>query len=435
MTRLFFKGGVHPPERKVTAPLPLETAPPPALAVVPLQQHLGKPAKPIVKKKEKVLRGQIIGEADGFISANIHAPISGTVKSVEPRRHPVGAYVEAVVIESDGEDQAAEFQALDPEQATPEIIRERVRDAGVVGMGGAAFPTAVKISPPEGKSIDTLIINGCECEPYLTADHRLMLEAGEKIVRGASLLHRVLGSKRWIMAIEDNKPDAVTAMEKTVSSFGGEVAVPHVKYPQGAEKQLIKACLGREVPSAGLPLDVGVVVQNVGTAAAVFDAVASGVPLLERVVTVAGDGIREKKNLMARVGTLFKDLVEFCGGAREETFKVVMGGPMMGISQFTLEVPVVKGTSGLLFLTREEAGDPVLQPCLRCGKCIEACPMVLVPSEVSKAVEKGLYDLAESLNILDCIECGCCAYTCPANRYIVQNIKRGKIEVLANRKK
>jgi electron transport complex protein RnfC len=435
MAGLFFKGGVHPPERKTTAPLPIENVPLPALVVVPLRQHLGKPAKAVVKKKDKVLRGQVIGEADGFVSANIHAPVSGTVKTVEPRRHPVGAYVESVVIESDGADEAAEFTSLDPEAATPDEIRARVRDAGIVGMGGAAFPTAVKISPPKEKPIDTLILNGCECEPYLTADHRLMLDQGEKIVRGAALLQKALGCSRWIIAIEDNKPDAVEAMEKLAPPLGGEVAAPYVKYPQGAEKQLIKAVLGREVPSAGLPMDVKVVVQNVGSAAAVFDAVAHGLPLLERVLTVTGEGIAEKKNLMARIGTSFEHITAFCGGAKGDVYKVLMGGPMMGMAQFTLDVPVVKGTSGILFLTREEAGDPELQPCLRCGRCVDACPMGLVPAEISKSVMKGIFDRAEELNVLDCIECGCCAYTCPAHRYLVQNIKRGKAGVLANRKK
>ncbi|MHC4597469.1 MAG: electron transport complex subunit RsxC [Planctomycetota bacterium] len=434
MARLFFKGGVHPPERKTTAPLPIETVPIPGLAVIPLQQHLGKPAKPVVKKKDKVLRGQVVGEADGFVSANIHATVSGTVKTVEPRRHPVGAYVESVVIESDGEDAPAEFTPLDPEAATPDDIRARVRDAGIVGMGGAAFPTAVKITPPKEKPIETLILNGCECEPYLTADHRLMLDEGEKIVRGASLLLKVLGATRWLIAIEDNKPDAIEAMQRLAPSMGGEVVALHVKYPQGAEKQLIKAVLGREVPSGGLPMDVKVVVQNVGSAAAVFDAVAHGAPLLQRVLTVTGEGIARKKNLMARIGTPFQDIVDFCGGMKEDVFKVLMGGPMMGMAQFTLDVPVVKGTSGILFLTRDEAGDPGLQPCLRCGKCVDACPMGLVPAEISKSVMKGLFDRAEDLDVLDCIECGCCAYTCPAHRYLVQNIKRGKAEVHARRK-
>jgi electron transport complex protein RnfC len=293
----------------------------------------------------------------------------------------------------------------------------------------------VKISPPKEKPIDTLILNGCECEPYLTADHRLMLEQPEKIVKGAALIRKALGCERMIMAVEDNKPDAVRALEKHVSDAGGEMAVPHVKYPQGAEKQLIKACLNREVPSGGLPMDVKVVVQNVGTAAAVYDAVADGLPLIERVMTVTGDAIRDRKNLLVRIGTPFQNIHDFCGGTVGEVFKVVMGGPMMGMSQFTLDVPVVKGTSGLLFLTRDEAEESPLQPCLRCGKCVEVCPMGLVPSEISKSVEKGLFDRAEALNILDCIECGCCAYTCPAHRYIVQNVKRGKMEVLAKRKK
>jgi electron transport complex protein RnfC len=357
------------------------------------------------------------------------------VAAVEPRRHPGGGYVDAVVIDSDGEDKPAEFQGLDPEKATPDEIRAKVKEAGLVGMGGAAFPTSVKIAPPKDKPIDTLILNGCECEPYLSADHRLMLEETEKFLRGGALLRKALGCARWIVAVEDNKPDAVEAIRRAMGTLGGEIAVPHVKYPQGAEKQLIKAVLGREVPSGGLPLDVGVVVQNVGTAAAVFDAVAKGLPLIDRVLTVSGMGIRQRKNVRARIGTSFREVAEFCGGLAGEVRKVVMGGPMMGIAQFTLDEPVIKGTSGLLFLTAEEAEDPPPDVCLRCGRCLDVCPMNLVPGELAKAVDKEQWDRAEALNVLDCIECGCCAYVCPGHRYMVQNFKRGKLEVMARRKK
>jgi electron transport complex protein RnfC len=433
--RMFFKGGVHPTESKDAAHLAIETVPPPAQVVIPLQQHLGKPAKAVVQKGAEVLRGQKVGDADGFVSATVHASVSGTVAAIEPRRHPGGGYVESVIIDSDGADKPVEFQPLDPEKATPDEIKARIREGGLVGMGGAAFPTSVKISPPKDKPIDTLILNGCECEPYLSADHRLMLERPEDILRGGALLRKVLGCATWIVAIEDNKPDAIEAMRRSMGSLGGEIAVLHVKYPQGAEKQLIQAVLGREVPSGGLPMDVRVVVQNVGTAAAAFDAVARGVPLIERVLTVSGRGIRTKKNVKARIGTSFRDVAAFCGGLSGEVRKVVMGGPMMGIAQFTLDEPVIKGTSGLLFLTPEEAEDPQPEVCLRCGRCIEVCPMNLVPGEIAKAVDKGNWDRAEALNVLDCIECGCCAYICPGHRYMVQDFKRGKLEVAARKKK
>ncbi len=435
MGALWFKGGAHPPESKSAASRPVETVPPPALAVIPLSQHLGKPARAIVAKKDAVLRGQQIGEAQGMISAAVHSSVSGTVKEVGPARGPLGTFVECVFVESDGRDQAAESKGCSPDSLSPAEIIERVKAAGIVGMGGATFPTHVKLSPPPGKKIDCLIVNGCECEPCLSADHRLMLEKTEEILAGAGLFRKALGVARTVVAVEDNKPDAAAALMQRAGQHGVEVSVLRVKYPQGAEKQLIKALLGREVPSGGLPMDVGVVVQNVATCKAARDAVVEGKPLYERIVTVAGSAAARPGNFLVRIGTPFSEVVAFSGGTRAKVEKIVSGGPMMGLAQSTLNLPVTKGTSGILLLAADEARPAKMYPCLRCGRCIEACPMGLRPSVISSTVEAGRFGDLEDLDILDCIECGCCAYECPSARRIVQNVKRGKAELAKIRRK
>jgi electron transport complex protein RnfC len=399
------------------------------LAVVPLSQHLGRPARALVKKKDKVLRGQRIGEAEGFISAHVHSPVSGKVKDVALMRGGLGTHVACVVITSDGKDEAAEAAGADWEALSAGEIRDRVKEAGVVGMGGATFPTHVKLSPPEGKTITELVLNGCECEPYLTADHRVMLERTADVVLGTRILQKALGVTRAFIALEDNKSDAGKALREAAAGTGVEVAELHVKYPQGAEKQLIRALFDREVPSGGLPMDVGVVVQNVGTAVAVKEAVVDGRPLTERILTVSGAAAAGPKNLLVRVGTSFREVVAFAGGTKTTVHKIISGGPMMGFAQPTLDVPVTKGTSGILLFTEAEARIFRTYPCLRCGRCFDVCPMKLRPALLSQTAEAGRWEDLESLDVFDCIECGCCAWECPAHRRIVQNVRRGKAEV------
>ncbi len=438
-TLTFPAGGVHPPESKqYTEHKPIEDAPLPRRAIVPLQQHIGAPCDPLVKAKETVCVGQCIGEPKGFVSAPIHAPISGTVSAVAEMPHPLGREIRSVVIDSDGEDRWCDeiVETEDFLSLSPAELKAKILEAGIVGMGGATFPTHVKLSPPEEKPIDTVIVNGVECEPFLTADHRLMLERPEEIVGGLEILMKVLSVKQGAIGIEMNKPDAIDVLTRATADK------PHitvyslkVKYPQGAEKQLIKAILGREVPSGGLPMDVGVVVQNVGTASAVFRAVRYGIPLIERITTVTGPGIAEPKNVRVRVGTPFSDLIEFCGGLLGKAGKVISGGPMMGMAQYSLDVPVIKGTSGILLFRDQDLRLTDSNPCIRCGKCITACPMKINPSSLGVYVEAGVMDELEVHHVLDCIECGSCAFICPAGRPLVHLVRYGKAEVLAQKKK
>jgi len=432
-----FRGGVHPPEVKVTAEVAITTIDLPERVIIPLSQHTGAPSVPLVKVGDEVRVGTKIGEADGFISVPVHASISGKVVSISDHPHPLGKPMPAIEIEGDGKDEWIDLSGWkDLIDASPEEIRRAVREAGIVGLGGAAFPTHVKLSPPEGKSIDTVILNGAECEPYLTADHRLMLEHADEIVEGLKVIMRVLGASRGYIGIERNKPDAIEKMsEKVRGEASIEVFDLKVKYPQGAEKQLIKAITGREVPCGGLPMDVGCLVQNVGTAFAIYEALKSGKPLVERVLTVSGSAARGKGNFLVRIGTTFAHVIDQAGGMTDGCAKIIMGGPMMGIAQHTTQVPVVKGTSGIVLLSDEEVyrGEP--GPCLRCGKCVDHCPMRLVPNEIARLVEKGRIDDAQSYGLLDCMECGVCAYVCPSKINHVHLIKVGKAEVIARRKK
>ncbi|HNY65349.1 MAG TPA: electron transport complex subunit RsxC [Deltaproteobacteria bacterium] len=423
-----FKGGVHPPEEKaLVRDKAIETFPLSPLYHVLVQQHLGAPARPIVKAGDQVKKGQVLTEPMGFVSVPVHAPTSGRVRDVGKMVHPVtGLLSPCIVIEADGNDEWADGLPLerDPFSMAKDEFLEAIRNAGIVGMGGATFPTHVKLSPPEGKSIDTLIINGVECEPYLSSDHRLMLEEPEKVIKGTKVAMRVLGLDRAVIAIEGNKPDAVRVMkEKAPREI--QVSSLAVKYPQGSEKQLIKALTNREVPSGGLPMDVGTVVQNAGTAAAIWDACSSGIPLIERITSVTGRGVRDPKNIRVRVGTVVRDVIEFCGGL-EGAAKIIFGGPMMGIAQFTQEIPVMKGTSGILVLTEKDTNISDYSACISCGRCVEACPMGLIPSTLSKLGERGMWEEASKIGLMDCIECGCCTYVCPARRPIVHFIKHLK---------
>lgn len=438
-----FRGGVHPEEGKhLTEHKSVEVLAPGREFIVPLSMHIGAPATPIVAVGDEVRKGQKIAEPGGFVSVPVHSPVNGVVKKIELFPHPVSGEGMAVLIErkEDDSDEWIDTVAFDEKymELSDDEIRERIREAGLAGLGGATFPTHVKLTPPKEKKIDTLIINGAECEPYLTADHRLMLEYPEEIIRGVEIIARVLHVQKTYIGIENNKMDAVSILRKQLDSMGKNsieiVALP-VKYPQGAEKQLIKAILGREVPVGGLPMDVGVVVSNVGTAKAVYDAVAWRKPLISRVVTVTGDAIKEPKNVEIRIGTRFSEVVEYCGGLTEEAEKVIMGGPMMGIAQHSLEVPVVKGTSGILVLSRKLAHQPKEDPCILCGRCVDVCPMGLLPTTLARLAQFDRLEEAEQKGILACIECGSCSYICPSNRYLVHYIRFGKKKIMAKRKK
>ena len=433
-----FEGGVHPPHsKKSTEASSIEVMPPPKTVVIPLQQHIGAPCKVCVKVKDEVKRGQVIGTAGGFVSAPVHSSISGKVKKVELRPHIAGGEVMAVVIESDGKDEAVDFNGVkDYKSLSPQKLREIVMKAGIVGMGGAAFPTHVKITPPPGEKCDVVILNGAECEPYLTSDHRVMVEHGDDIIAGLEILMQVLEAEKGIIGIEDNKPDAIKVLSELVEDKPSITVLPlKVKYPQGAELQLIKAALNREVGPGKLPIHEGVVVQNVGTAAAIFDAVKNGKPLYERVVTITGNSIAEPKNLLIRVGTSFKDVLEYCGGFYPPPGKIISGGPMMGTAIKNLEVSVIKATSGILCLSESFVDSDPYSNCIKCARCVDACPMFIVPSILGNTIEFMNYEKAEALHVMDCKECGCCTFVCPAKRPLVHWFKFAKAKIVAAKRK
>jgi electron transport complex protein RnfC len=443
-----FRGGVHVPENKHwTSEKPIEAMPLPRRVIVPLLQHTGAPCEPLVKEGDEVEAGQKIGEAKAFISAPVHASISGKVSSVGPMPHPVvPSQVNSVVIENEGEPSGGQWPETSRwEDLDKEEIKSRIKEAGIVGLGGAAFPTHVKLSPPPEKNIDTFILNGVECEPYLTNDHRMMMERWKEIIGGMRIILKVLGVSKAYVGIELNKPDAIQLMRAKLAEIAGaagaaakngariEVVPLKIKYPQGAEKQLIKAILNREVPSGGLPFDVGVVVQNVGTAFAVYEAVVKGKPLIERVLTVSGDAVKEPKNVLVRIGTTFSAVIEYCGGlGADGDRKVIMGGPMMGLAQYTLEAPVIKGTSGILVIKKavsREKGDY----CIKCGRCVDVCPVYLMPYRIGDYAEKDNFAMADNYGVKDCIECGCCGYVCETGRPLVQLFKYAKINLRAKK--
>ena len=428
-----FSGGVHPADNKqLTAHKPTVSAAIPKRAVIPLSQHIGAPAKPLVVIGQEVKKGEKIAESGGFVSAPVHASISGKVTALGNFPHILGADLPSVVIESDGKDEwvAGLRETSDYRLLSPDELKKMVMEAGIVGMGGATFPTHVKLAPPKEKPIELVILNGAECEPYLTSDHRLMLERPTEIVEGLKILMRILNVNKGYIGIEANKPDAIASMTKAAAGSPEIKVWPlKVKYPQGAEKMLIKAISGKTVPAGGLPMDVGVVVQNVGTAEAIYNAVRYGKPLIERYVTVTGRGVKDPKNFLVRIGTPFSQLIEEAGGLTDTSAKVISGGPMMGMSQYTLDVPVIKGTSGITVLTGAEVSVKSHGPCIRCGRCIDACPMMLQPSLIGIYIEKGHYEDAKGYNLMDCFECGSCSFVCPANRPMVQWVKKAKKEL------
>ncbi|MBP2033717.1 electron transport complex protein RnfC [Clostridium algifaecis] len=425
-----FRGGVHPDgSKKYTANKPIEIAPIPDKVFIPVRQHIGAPASPVVQKGDLVKKGQLIAKSGGFVSSNVHASISGKVLDVGDYPHPNFGMCTSIVIENDGKDEWEEGIPTSRkfEDLSENEIMDIIKEKGIVGMGGATFPTHVKLSPPKDKTVDTFILNAAECEPYLTADHRAMLEYDDKIVSGVKIVEKLLKPKKCYVGIEDNKPDAIENMKKAFSGTGVEVVGLPTKYPQGAEKMLIKVLTGKEVPSGGLPVDVGVVVQNVGTVIAISDAVERNIPLIQRITTVSGGAIKEPKNILVRIGTTFEEVIKFCGGFSKDPVKLITGGPMMGFALSNLDVPVIKGVSGILAISKEDANTGEESPCIRCGRCINACPMGLNPSMLSILGQNDLYEEAkEDYNLLDCIECGSCVFTCPAKRNIVQYIKYSK---------
>jgi Na+-translocating ferredoxin:NAD+ oxidoreductase subunit C len=452
--KTFNRGVFLPHFKKFSEEKAITTISLPKEVVIPLHQHTGAPCHAVVKVGDKVKTGQKIGESDAFVSAYIHASVDGTVTAVEPRPYFTGSDVESVVIAVDEEQTEPKWKKRDTAKLSADEIKAAVKEAGIVGMGGAAFPTHVKLSPP--RSIDAVIINACECEPFLTCDHRMMVEDVDSLVEGTKLIARAVGAPKIIFGVETNKPDGIEALNlKIAGDSAMEVVALDVKYPQGAEKQLIKAAMDREVPPGKLPFDVGLVVQNVATAIAVYEACLYGKPLYERVLTVTGDGAANPGNVKVRIGTPIGHIIEECGGFKGASIeegeldtsevrypvfapahlvgKIILGGPMTGWSQSRLDVPVVKGSSGILIFTPEMVVKSDYMACVRCAKCVEHCPMFLYPNYIGVYSETGRHELAADWGAMDCFECGICVYVCPSNRPIVQFVRDTKKQVLAAR--
>ena len=421
-----YNGGVHPSERKeYSEHIALERFPEPKTLVISMSQHLGAPANPIVQVGDTVKVGQKIGEAAGFISAPVHSSVSGTVVAVEPRMHATrGSEVMAVVIESDGKDTLHESVKpnKDLDSLTPDEIINIVREAGIVGMGGAGFPTCVKLKP--AKPVDTILLNGCECEPLLTADHRVLLEFADDIIYGLKAILKTTGAEKGLIVIEDNKPDAIELMQAKVADLDNiEVVVAKTKYPQGAEKTLIKRVMGRQVPRGGLPADVGVIVDNISTVKAISDAIQTGMPLIERVATVTGEKIKNPGNYIIKIGTSVKELIDYCGGTTDDDVLIKMGGPMMGFALSDLNVPMMKGSNGIIAIDTDQTAE---QPCIKCGRCVDVCPMELSPLYFAKYADEENWQGMKDKNVMDCVECRCCEYICSSKIPLVTKIKAGK---------
>ena len=417
---LKFRHGVHPPEHKqLTKGEKVRRLPFPTEVILPLSQHAGNPAIPIVKVGDQVERGDKVAEADGFISAPVHTSVTGTVEDVGLWAHPTGGYQKAIRIAVEPYSAQAPRERRVPkwEGLSVQALVEAVKQAGVVGLGGAAFPTFVKLMPPKDKVIETLVINGCECEPYLTTDHRTMADYPERVLLGVRIMMKCLGVRRAMIGIEKNKPDAIAAIVKHLpADIQIEVMPLTVKYPQGAEKMLIEALLGREVPSGGLPMDVGVVVQNVASVATIAEVFETGLPLIERIVTVTGEGVKKPSNLIVPVGTKLSDLLEACGGLTKDAREVVLGGPMMGAAIANLDAPVTKGVTGVVVLTKKQVRSRRQYPCIRCGHCLDACPVFLNPQKLGDLAMAGRDgEMQEDFHLRDCMLCGCCSYVCPSN--------------------
>ncbi len=432
--RTFSMGGIHPPENKISAGKAIEQMPLPKQVTILLNQHLGAPALPLVQRGDRVKTGQLIAKAAGYVSANIHSSVTGKVLKLDEVYDPGGYRRLAVVIEVEP-DEWVEDIVLNPSlkrecTLSPEVIIQKIQEAGVVGMGGASFPTHVKLSPPPGNKAEVLIVNAVECEPYLTSDHQLMLEKGMEIIVGTKITMMALKVNQAVIAIENNKPDAINLLQRLAIPYSQIEVMPlEVHYPQGGEKQLIDAVLGRHVPSGALPVVTGAVVLNVGSVFATYEAVQKNKPVIDRVVCVTGKTVRKPGNYLCRIGTSIQELIDFAGGIADSTAKVISGGPMMGKALINTQVPVSKGTSGILLMDGKEALRNIVNNCIRCGNCIEACPMGLEPYLLMSLSELSDWENTEKNCIMDCIECGCCSYVCPSNRPLLDQLRVGKFKV------
>lgn len=431
MLKTFPVGGVHPAEHKYSAGKKIEKIDLPAQVSIPVAQHIGAPSEPIVKKGDIVKVGQLIAKSSGFISANIHSSVSGKVAKIDDVLDSTGYKQKCIVIDVEGDEWMEDIDKSDTVSkeinTTPDEIRNKVNEAGIVGLGGACFPSHVKLSVPPGKTAKYVIINAVECEPYLTADHQIMMEKGEEIIVGCRIIQKALNAEKIHIGIENNKPDAIEYFEKITKEFQDiEVHKLKVQYPQGGEKQLIKAVVNREVPSGGLPIDVGVVVHNVGTAFAIYEAVQKNKPLFERVVTVTGKKVKNPTNILARIGTPSDLLIEAAGGLPENTGKIVNGGPMMGKALKINNVPVTKGTSGILIFDEADSKRPEVYNCIRCGRCLTVCPLALEPYLLKNMTESMMFEELEAERLYDCMECGSCSYTCPSGVPLLDYIRLGK---------
>ncbi|MBF0302286.1 MAG: electron transport complex subunit RsxC [Desulfamplus sp.] len=441
-----FPHGIHPPSNKFySAGAEVEVVSAPKKVVLPLLQHIGSPCEPLVKPKQVVSCGEMIGEGQAFISASLHSPVTGKVKKISVVTLPNGRHLPAIEIQTDGEQIDPDYLWKEITETdwhfsavtdySPDEIVKMIHASGIVGLGGAAFPTHVKVTPNEKRLIDTLLVNGCECEPYLTCDDRLMREAPHSIVTGSLLAGRALSAKEIFICIEDNKPEAIDAIKKAAKNTVIKIAVVKTKYPQGSEKQLVKAVVDLDVPLGGLPADVGIAMSNVGTMAAVAMGVIKKMPLTHRVVSVTGGGIVNPKNLFVPIGISMGEIIDYCGGLKKDAVRIIAGGPMMGFAFSDMNTPVTKGTSGVTVLTHEETLTGEETSCVRCGRCVDACPMKLVPTRLAMAARYNNPSLARRYHINACFECGSCTYVCPANIKLVQLIRTGKAQVAASMKK
>lgn len=437
MGKLTFKGGVHPYDGKdLSKDKPIKELFPEGDMVFPLSQHIGAPAVPVVAVGDTVLAGQLIAEAGGFVSANIHSSVSGVVKAIEPRTLATGGKCNSIVITSDGEFKEVEMVKKSLDELDKDAIRERVKAGGVVGMGGAGFPTNVKLSPKDPDAIDYIIVNGAECEPYLTSDYRRMLEEPDKVVNGLKVVLKLFDKAVGYIAIEDNKPEAIKLMQEKVAGESRiSVKVVKTKYPQGGERSLIFATTGRAINSSMLPADAGCIVHNIDTICSIYNAVIEGRPLMKRIVTVTGDGVKEPQNFFVRIGTNYRQVLEAAGGVDGEPEKYISGGPMMGFAMYSLDVPIVKGSASLLVMKKDIVAATQTSACIRCGKCIEVCPSRLMPAKLAVLADRGAEEEFVKLDGMECVECGCCTYVCPAKKHLAQSMKTMRRTVMANRRK
>lgn len=438
MKRKTFKGGAHPYDgKKMSRDCPIEILNPGDTLVYPLSQHIGAMAKPLVKAGDRVLVGQKIAEKGGFISANIHSSVSGTVKAIEKRLVATGGMVDSIIVENDGMyEEAAPIFSGNPDELSKDEIIKIIEEAGIVGMGGAGFPTNVKLSPKNADIIDSIIVNGAECEPYLTSDYRRMVEQTDKLVKGLKIVLKIFPDAKGYFGIEDNKPEAIEALLKATENEDRIEVVPlKTKYPQGGERSMIYAVTGRKINSKMLPADVGCIVHNVDTIYAIYNAVYNGKPLIERIVTITGDAVSTPKNFQVRIGTSFRELIDAAGGFTTEPEKIISGGPMMGFSFFNIDVPVVKGSSSLLAFIKDDVSHEEPSACIRCGRCAAACPEHLLPMKLAALAGQNEPEEFKKLGGMECVECGCCSYVCPAKRQVTQSVRSMKKLIIASTRK